>query len=162
MKKLITLFAVFTLLALPGMALDPVAQGETNCKLGAYIVVKSSAPLIVDARILPTYEVSYENSDMTIRIAVDNSDKKCRKYIVVCDNLTMQYNCDGKIFGASMLDDNYIEDGFSSNGAYLDRAEYFKQKVITQIEKSELEQIKLISVFFPKLVKDYNTVFAVK
>lgn len=168
MKKITYLITVLSLIFIPVLAsepvhgIDPVTEGNTNYELGAFVVEKSSAPVIFDATLLPTYEVSYENSDMTIRIAVDNSDRKCRKFIVVSDNLAMQYNCDGRIFGVAMPDMAYIEDGIPSSKVNLDRSEYHRQKVLTQQKKSEIEQIRLICVYFPKLVKDYDRIFAVK
>ncbi len=162
MKTIINLLGVLALTLSPAFALDPVAEGQTNHELGAYIVENSNAPLIIDATILTTYEVSYENSDMTVRIAIDDSDKKCRKFIVVSDNLAIQYDCNGKFFGVKMPEQTYIEDGISGSMINLDRAEYHKQKVLTQNKKSELEQVQLIAVFFPKLIKDYDRIFAVK
>ena len=162
MKKLLTLLSVSILIYCPSIAMDPVAEGNTNHELGTFVIEKSVAPLIVDARILPTYVVSYENSDMTVRIAVDDSDKKCRKLIVVSDHLSIQYNCDGKIFGVNLLEQKYAEDGISDSRLYLDSSEYFRQKVISQSAKNKIDQIKLISVYFPKLVKDYERAFAVK
>jgi hypothetical protein len=162
MKKLLTLLSVSILICLPSLALEPVAKGNTNHELGTYVIEKSNAPLIVDARILTTYEVSYENSDMIVKIAIDDSNKKCRKLIVVTDHLSIQYDCDGKIFGVNLLEEKYTQDKISSSCLYLDRAEYFRQKVISQTARTELAQIKLISVYFPKLVKDYEKVFAVK
>ena len=168
MKKITYLIIFLSLIIFPVLAtepapgIDPVAEGETNYELGAFVVEKSNAPIIIDATIMPTYEVSYENSDMTIRIAVDNSDRKCRKFIVVSDNLAIQYNCDGRVFGVTLPDMAYIEDGIPSSKINLDRSEYHRQKVLTQQVNSEIEQIRLISVYFPKLVKDYDRMFAVK
>ena len=162
MKRKILLIAVLALILLPAHALDPVAKGKTNHELGDFTVEKSSAPIIIDATLLPTYEVSYENSDLTIRIAVDKTDKKCMKFIVVSNNLAMQYNCTGKFFGVSMPDQCYIEDGIPASTVNLDRSEYHRQRVITKIKKSELEHVRLISVYFPMLVKNYDTYFAVK
>lgn len=162
MKKLLTLLSVSILIFSSSLAMDPVAEGKTNHELGAYVIEKSVAPLIVDARILPTYEVSYENSDMTIKIAIDDNDKDCRKLIVVSDHLAIQYNCDGKIFGVSLLEEKYGDDGISDSRLYLNNTEYFRQKVISQSAKNDIDQIKLISVYFPKLVKDYERAFAVR
>ena len=99
---------------------------------------------------------------MTVRIAIDDSDRKCRKYTVVADNSSIQYNFDGRFFGAALLDECYVEDGICDSMINIDKREYFSQKVITQNEKSVLEHIKLISVYFPKLIKDYDRVFAIK
>jgi len=162
MKKLLSLLSVSILIYFPSLAEDPVAEGNTHHELGTYIIEKSVAPVIADARILPTYEVSYERSDMKIKIAIDDSDKNCRKLIVVSDHLSVQYNCDGKIFGVKLLDEQYSDNGISDSNLYLDTSEYFRQKVLSQSAKNEIDQIKLISVYFPKLVKDYERVFAVK
>lgn len=162
MRKVISFITTVLILSIPGYALNPVAQGNTNYELGAFVVEKSIRPIIVDARILPTYEVSYENSGMTIRIAVDNTNRKCKKYIVVSDDLTIQYNCNGKIFGAVIVEDEYADDRISTSRINLNRIEYFHQKVITCLPVNEIESIKLISVYFPKLIKDYDRVFAIK
>ena len=74
MKKIFILLGILAMIASPTSALEPVAEGETYHELGAYLIEKSNAPIIIDARILTTYEVKYENSEMTVRIAVDNNN----------------------------------------------------------------------------------------
>ena len=63
-------------------------------------------------------------------------------------------------FGVERLDREYLNDGMSTSDLSLDRSEYFHQKIITPLRLSDIDYVKLISVYFPKLVKDYEKVFA--
>ncbi|MEZ5000012.1 MAG: hypothetical protein R2744_02330 [Bacteroidales bacterium] len=56
----------------------------------------------------------------------------------------------------------YSDDGLNTSDLTLNRSEYFHQKIISRIEKDEIEHVRLISVYFPKLVNEYEKVFAVK
>lgn len=162
MKKILALITCIALLQLTGNAMDPVAQGKTFCCLGNYVIEKADYQMIIDGNAIKTFVVSYENSDMTITIGLDDSNKKCTSYIVQSDDLTIQYDCNRKHFGVNRVSEKYIKEGFETDDSSLNRTEYFRQKVITSKKKSNIDQVKLISVFFPKLVTDYETVFAVK
>ena len=152
MKTIRNIIPLFMLLIISGFTRGPVAQGETNCRLGSFIIEKSGRPLISDGRILKTYDVKYENSALKLRIGVDDSKRKNKKYIVVSDDFAVQYGCKGNVFGAARVEPDYIEDGIPETDIRLNRIEYYRQKVLTQIPKSEIEYIKLISVYFPKLI----------
>lgn len=162
MKRILSLFIVATLLGTAGFAMDPVAKGKTNSCLGNYVIEKASDPVMVNGNALETFVVSYENSDITLTVAVDESDKKCTSYLVQSDQLTMQYDCNGKYFGVKAVDRKYKTDGLATDKEHLNRQQYFHQKVITQLEKSKIDHVKLISVYFPQLVTNYEEVFAVK
>ena len=54
---IITLIAGQALYA-GGNDLDPVVKGHTLYELGSFEVEKSYSPIIVDAKMLPTYEVT--------------------------------------------------------------------------------------------------------
>ncbi|HCC70632.1 MAG TPA: hypothetical protein DEQ09_05705 [Bacteroidales bacterium] len=147
-----------------GLAKGPVAEGKTYCCLGNYVVDKAINPIRVDGRNLETYVVNYENSDLSVRIGIDRSDKNCKRYIVVSDDLEIEYQSNKKFFGVRLLDKKYLDDGLSTSELSLDRPQYYHQKIITQYpeRKSEIGCLKLISVYFPKLVKNYEKVFAFK
>lgn len=162
MKKFLYLFAISLILIPSGFANDPVAEGKTYCCLGNYVVDNAIDPIYVDGKALKTFIVSYENSDLNVMIGIDKSDRKCTRFIVLSDELEIQYQCNGKYFGVKRLDREYLNDGLSTSDLSLDRSAYFHQKVITQRKKSDIEYVKLISVYFPKLVKDYEKVFAFK
>lgn len=162
MKRIFFLLTLASLLTLTGFAKGPVAEGKTHCILGNYVVDKAVDPIYVDGNALKTFIVSYENSDLYVRIGVDKSDKRCTKYVVVSDDLEVQYVCNKKYFGVERLDREYLDDGMSTSDITLDKTEYYHQKVITQNKKNELDYVKLISVYFPKLVRNYEKVFAVR
>lgn len=154
MKRVIYILSALLFLLLTGFTKSPLAKGETNGRLGSFTIEKSLRPLISDARILPTYEVKYENRGFTLRVGIDNSDKKCKKYIAVSDDFAVQYICQNDKFGVELIESGYIEDGIPSTDSKLNREEYFKQKVLTMLPDNEIEHVKLISVFFPKLIKE--------
>ncbi len=162
MKRFLCLFAIASILSLTGFSKGPVAQGKTHCCLGNYVVDKAINPIYIDGEELETFIVNYENSDLNVKIGIDRSDRKCTRYIVLSDDLEIQYLCNGKYFGVKLLGKEYLDDGLSTSDLSLDREEYYHQKVITQSVNSELEHLKLISVYFPKLVKNYEKVFAFK
>jgi len=163
MKRLFTILAFVSFLGFSGFAKAPVAQGNTHCCLGNYVVDKAIEQVYVDGKALRTFIVTYENSDLTVRIGVDRSNKKSTKYVVISDDLEIMYQCtDNRYFGVKRLTRDYLDDGFSTSDLSLDRQQYYHQKVITQLPKSEIDHVRLISVFFPKLVKDYEKVFAVR
>ena len=162
MKRLFYLLFIASFLTLTGYAKGPVAEGKTHCCLGNFVVDKAIDPIIVDGNALKTFIVTYENSDLDVRIGIDKSDKKCTRYIVVSDELEIMYLCNNKYFGVKRLAKEYLDDGMSTSDITLDREQYYHQKVITQLQKNELDHVKLISVYFPKLVKDFEKVFAVR
>ena len=162
MRRFLIYITIGALTTFGAYAKAPVAKGNTNSELGTFVIEKSVAPLIVGWKILDTYDVRYENSGMIVRIAVDDSDKKCRKYIVVSDDLCIQYTFNGKVFGTSLIDHKYVRQGVTKSVEHLNMEEFFHQKVISSTVKTELEQLKLISVYFPRLVNEYQKVFAVK
>jgi len=164
MKRFFSLFITVLILSVVGYAKGPVAEGKTHCCLGKYVVDRAVNPINIDGIDLETYIVNYENSDLNVRIGIHRSEKKCTRYIVLSDDLEIQYECNSKYFGVCKLDKEYLDDGLSTSDLSLDRSQYYHQKVITQspYSKSELDYIKLISVYFPKLVKNYEKVFAFK
>lgn len=162
MKRVISLFALITVVSFTTFAKGPVAEGNTLCCLGTYVIEKAIDPIIINGKILPTFAISYENSDLTVRVGVDKTNKKSTSYIVVSDDLSIQYDCNSSYFGVKMLDKQYLDDGFATSNLALDKSEYFHQKVITRQVSKEIDCVKFISVYFPKLVNDYEKVFAVK
>ena len=162
MKRMISFIAIACIISLSSFANDPIAKGKTHCCLGNYVVENAADPIMVDGVALESFVVSYDNSDMTVKIGIDKSDKKCTTYIVKSDDLTVQYDCNRKIFGVNHVNKKYLDDGLNTSGNLLDRSEYFHQKIITRNKYSELDHIKLISVYYPRLIMDYEKVFAVK
>ncbi|MDZ7737823.1 MAG: hypothetical protein U5K32_01890 [Bacteroidales bacterium] len=158
MKK--TFIAAFLSIAFIAAAQSssPVAQGETHSVLGMYTIERSGQFEMIKGDPLRAYEIIYENSPDTICVAVDDSRKDVTRFLVISDRLVIEYICHDKFFGARLIDERFQEEGLSTPLHKLDKKEYYHQKLITQDPKSETEYLKLISVYFPKLIKDYNNI----
>ncbi|MFO7755263.1 MAG: hypothetical protein R6V34_04685, partial [Bacteroidales bacterium] len=118
--------------------------------------------VFVDGNALETFAISYENSELSVRVGIDRSDKKCTRYLVLSDDLEVQYIASRKYFGVERVDREYLDDGLSTSDLTLDREAYFHQKLITQSRLDDTGYLKLIAVFYPKLVRDYEKVFAAR
>jgi len=128
-----------------------VAEGETLSPLGKFTVETCDQPIIIAGETLPTYMVRYENSPLTVKIAVDK-EKKCKNYIVVSDQLSVMYTCNGNYFGVNLLSGKYSDAGYSTETCALDRWDYFHQKVLSRGVTAEIDAAKLIAVYFPNLI----------
>ncbi len=162
MKRIILLSAITLSLLVTGFARSPLAEGETHCCLGNYVIDRAAGPVIVDGNALETFIIKYENSDLSVRVAIDRSDRKCARYLVLSDDLEIQYVANRKYFGVQRLDRQYLDDGMSTSDLSLEKEAYFHQKVITRSRHNDIGYLRLVAVFYPKLVTDYEKVFAVR
>lgn len=152
MKKIAITLSALIFITTTGFNKKIVATGNSAGNPDSFIIVQSERPLISDAKILRTYDVMYKNSEMDVRIAIDDRDRKCISFIVVSGDFGIQYNCDKHMLGVVMVDERYVEDGIPGTDERLNRVEYFRQKVLTQNQKSETEMLRLIAAYFPKLM----------
>jgi len=80
-------------------------------------------------------------------------ERKCRKYIVLSDKLSVQYVCNANYFGVERLDKSLEKEGYRTSDLSLNRVEYFHQKVIGPGQMGELDATRTIAAFFPLLLK---------
>jgi hypothetical protein len=128
-----------------------IAEGETFSPLGRFEVQFSDDPLMLSGNGLLTYIITYENSPLTVKVAVDKG-KKCKNFVVISDKLAVQYTCNGEYFGVNLPDKKYAAMIPQSSTDNLNRFNYFHQKLITR-GVSELSAICLIAVYFPQLLE---------
>lgn len=128
-----------------------VAEGETLSPLGKFTIATSDTPMMIAGKELPTYLITYENSGLTVKVAVDK-EKRCKNYIVVSDQLSVMYTCNGDYFGVNLLSEKYAKAGFTTETEMLDRSDYFHQKVLSRGMTTEIDAAKLIAVYFPSLI----------
>jgi hypothetical protein len=88
---------------------------------------------------------------MKVTVAI-YKDRKCRKYVVLSDKLSVQYVCNENYFGVEKLDKEFEKDGYKTSDAELNRSEYFHQKVISPGRRDMLEATQLIAAYFPMLL----------
>ncbi|HCC70314.1 MAG TPA: hypothetical protein DEQ09_04070 [Bacteroidales bacterium] len=165
MKKIISLIVTVFVLSSLTFAVNPklpVAQGNTNSKLGFYTVEKAGMFRMIKGEPLRSYYIAYENSPDSIIVVVDDSRKKIKRYLVISEELVIEYVCCKNVFGVRIIDEHFEQEGFSTTKHKLDKQQYYHQRVITREPICEIDCIKLISVYYPKLIKDYMKIFAMK
>ncbi len=136
-------------------------KGETFCALGEYNIVEAPVSFVLNGDELDTYIISYENSSKTVKVAVKKEDDCCR-YIVLSDDLSVQYICKKDYFGVSLHKDDFIKLGLESNRDMIDLNGYHHQRIITPNSIKLKNCLSLIASYYPMIVKDYEKVFACK
>ena len=157
MKRMVFFVLMIMMAGTSLFARKLVAEGKTYSAIGNFRIETADQPLIISGIALDTYLVSYDNSNVSLTIAIDK-DRKCRRYITVSDMLSVQYVCYGTHFGVEKLDKKYLEAGLKTSDAALDRSEYFHQKVLTQGQKDAVYCMKLIGVYYPQLLNEAVTI----
>jgi hypothetical protein len=151
MKRLLLAAVIITAFCTASFAGKVVAEGKTFTALGNYTIKTAENPAIVKGEECKTFVISYENTPMKVTVAICK-DRKCRKYIVQSDKLSVQYVCNENYFGVEKLDKEFEKDGYKTSDAELNRSEYFHQKVISPGRRDVLEATQLIAAFFPMLL----------
>jgi hypothetical protein len=161
MKKL---FFIALISAMSGFAMRAekiVLKGDTQSALGKYVIEKTDDLVEIEGKALPTYVIRFENSDQTVTVAVDKDEKrKIKNYIVLGDNLNIEYKCKEAYFGVSLLEEKYLKSGLKSETEKLNRGAYYHQKVLTRNNPSQRNCLGLIACYYPILVADYENEFA--
>ncbi len=153
MKKM---FLVALLIAAFGNASftrELVAEGKTYSALGDYRVETADNPLILNGDVFKTFVISYQNTPLEVKVAIKKSRNGVR-YIVLSDKLCVQYVCNRNYFGVERLDLSFEKEGYKTSNEFLDRNEYFHQKVLTSGQGCELDNTRLIASYFPMLIRN--------
>jgi hypothetical protein len=129
-----------------------VAEGRTNSVLGDYKIEIADNPFTLNGKEFTAFVISYQNSPMEVKVAV-TKDRNGKKYIVISDKLSVQYVSNEYYFGVERLDKSYLKDGYETTDDFLNRSEYFHQKVLTSGEGTDLDKTRLIAAYFPLLLK---------
>lgn len=161
MKRIITSVVLAVIVCTASLAQKLVAEGKSYTALGDYKIMVADNPLFVKGEECKAYVITYENSPMKVTVALCK-DRKCRKYVVISDKLSVQYVCNANYFGVEKLDKVFEKDGYKTSDSALDRSAYFHQKVLTPGRRSEMEATQLIAAFFPLLLNNTNEEVALK
>jgi len=128
-------------------------KGNSLTGLGNYQIFKSDNPLVFNGQEAKTYELQYDNASKKVLIGVV-PEKKCRNFIVKTDLFEIEYVCNKGVFGVKKITSGFSSIDSEKNEQYLDRMQYFTQRVISQSPKSEGELLGLIACYFPQLIKE--------
>lgn len=151
MKRVLTsaLLIVFVSCASFGLGKRLVAEGKSFTPLGSFKIETADEPVVINGVQLETYTISYENSDLTLTIAIENN-KDCKRYITVSDKLSVQYVCYETHFGVEKLSNG--PSGFTTSDSEINRSAYFHQRVLTPGKNDQVTCMKLIGAYFPELI----------
>lgn len=152
MKRIIfglVLFAAFSTLSFGKV----VVRGNSNTPLGMYTIELADKPVMLGGEEMKCYFITYEKSPLQVKVLVDK-EKNCKNYIVISDELSVMYTCNGVFFGVNRLDGKYNASGLTTCDEKLDRYDYFHQKVISHGTTEDFDATMLIASFFPALIKE--------
>lgn len=159
MKRIILISGLIAAVCLSSYGRKFVSSGDSHSPLGKYRIEVDDNYMMINGFQHKPYVISFENTDMEIRVAV-TMEKGCRKYYVLSDNLSLQYVSNRHYFGVQLLDKDLEKDGFRTSTASLNRSEYFHQKAITGGEKWRRDKTPLIAVFYPQLISNTDEILA--
>lgn len=153
MKRIISAVTLMLLISAASFAKGFVAQGKTYTSFGDYTITVADEPVTLNNESFKAYVISYQNSPMEVKVVImPDKERKCKKFVVVSDQLSVQYVCTEKYFGVEKIDKDLEKAGLFTSDSSLNRDAYFHQKLITKGQNPELDNTKLIAAYFPQLV----------
>jgi hypothetical protein len=151
MKRIVFTALLIVFISAGSFARKLVAEGKSFTTLGAFKIETADKPLVINGVSLDTYIITYENSSMSVTIAIEQG-KKCRKYLTLSDKLSVQYVCYGTHFGVEKLSRSYSAEGLTTSESALSKSSYFHQKILSRGESDPIFCMKLIGAYFPDLL----------
>ncbi|MCX6334033.1 MAG: hypothetical protein NT092_06970 [Bacteroidia bacterium] len=161
MKKMILMTVLLAAICTVTFGKKVVAKGQTFSALGNYKIETVDNPVSMKGDECQAFTISYENTPMEVTIIVCK-DRKCRKYVVLSDKLSVQYVCNKVYFGVERLDKAFENDGHKTTDENLNRVEYFHQKVLGPGQQPVIEATKLIAAYFPFLLNTNTSMTATR
>jgi hypothetical protein len=161
MKKLLFAALLTLVISNASFSRELIAEGKTYSALGDYRIEFADNKVTINGDEFKAFVISYQNTPLVVRVAVRN-ERDCKKYIVLSEKLCVQYVCNAKYFGVERLDKSFAEDGYVTSDMFLDKSEYFHQKVLTSGQGCELDNTRLIASYFPMLIKDSGNTASAK
>lgn len=159
MKRMILSTVLLLLICTVSFGRKLVAEGKTYTALGDYKIELTDNPVLMKGEDCKAYVISYENTPMEVTVIVCK-ERKCRKYVVLSDKLSVQYVCNEYYFGVEKLDKTFEKEGYVTSDQELNRSEYFHQKVLSAGQRGEVEATQLIAAYFPMLLNNPTTATA--
>jgi hypothetical protein len=161
MKRMILATVLILIVGTVAFGRKFVADGKSHTALGNYKIELADNPVSINGTDCKAYIISYENSPMEVTVVV-SKERKCKRYVVLSDKLSVQYVCTSDYFGVAKLDKSFELNGYKTSESSLNRGEYFHQKVLGPGQKPELEATQLIAAYFPMLINNPESVLAAR
>jgi hypothetical protein len=128
-----------------------VAKGSSNSAFGNYKIEKMDDHKMLQNKELDQYMITYENSDLKVMVVLDKQ-KSCKKYYVLNDQVSVQYECNGIYLGIKKLDKELVNEGMATTMESLNRGAFYHQKVIAGGTTNTVDHLTLIASYYPELV----------
>lgn len=161
MKRTLLTAVLITIFCIGTFARKFVAEGSTYSALGKYKIEIDDKYIKVNGKEHRPYVITYENSGLEVRVAVD-MEKGKKKYYVLSDALSVQYESDARHFGVELLSKDLEKDGFRTSQSALNRVEYFHQKAITTGRSWRRDNTKLIAAYYPMLLNNTENLVTIQ
>ncbi len=159
MKKLLFAATLIVAFSTASFSKELIAEGKTHSVMGDYKIEKTDTPVTLNGEAFEAFLITYKNSPLEVKVVVMKGEN-CKNYVVLSDALSVQYVCNENYFGVEKLDKKLGSNGFSTNDESMNRSEYFRQKVISNGNISELESTQLIAAYFPQLMRSADNPLA--
>jgi len=161
MKRVILSAVLMIVICTASFAKKLIAEGKTFSALGDYKIEAMDEPVFLNGQEMETFIISYQNTGMKVTVAVEKT-KNCKNYYVLSDNLAIKYVCNKHYFGVERLNKELEKEGYRTSNDHLNNEEYFHQRLLTEGGNSDLDNSRLIAAYFPFLLKDQESVLAIK
>lgn len=150
MKTIILTTVLFLMVSMFAMGNKIVAKGSSNSAFGNYKIEKMEDHAMLLNKELDQYLITYEKSDLKVVVVLDKQ-KSCKKYYVLNDQISVQYECNGIYLGIKKLDRELVNEGMATTMETLNRGAFYHQKVITGSTTVTLDHLELIAAYYPEL-----------
>jgi hypothetical protein len=161
MKKMFSAALLTLVISSASFSRELIAEGKTYSALGDYRIEIADNPVTINGDEFKAFVISYQNTPLEVRVAI-RKERNCKKYIVLSEKLCVQYVCNSNYFGVERLDKSFEKDGYVTSDIFLDKSEYFHQKVLTSGQGCELDNTRLIASYFPMLIKESSNSVSAK
>lgn len=161
MKRILIAMTLILAMSISSFARKFVAEGQTFTALGNYKIEIADNPFTLMGKEMKAFIISYENTNLEVTVAFDKR-KNGMTYYVLSPSLSVKYSCNGRYFGVARLDNELENDGYRTSDSALNRGEYFHQKVLATVVNCDLENSKLIAVYYPMLISNFENILATR
>jgi hypothetical protein len=161
MKKLLFAAILIVAFSTASFSKELVAEGKTHSVMGDYKIEKTDTPVTINGEEFKAFLITYKNSPLEVKVVV-RKGQNCKNYLVLSDELSVQYVCNKNYFGVERLDKSLEKDGYSTADGSINRSEYFRQKVLSHGNLSDIESTQLIAAYFPQLMNSADNTLAAK
>jgi hypothetical protein len=160
MKRISLTLLMIAAICTTSFARKFVAEGKTYSDLGNYKIEVDDQYMMVNGKSHKPYVITYENSGLELRVAVD-MERGRKIYYVLSDVLSVKYVSNRDYFGVERLGKEIEKDGFRTSDSALNREEYFHQKALTTGRSWRKNNTKLIAAYFPMLLNNQENLLTV-